>query len=56
MENVAYGDVVPRPKLPVCESNTSEEVPAFPKRTVDDAKSPPWSWSAVPVAEVTVAA
>ena len=56
MENFAYGEVVPRPRFPVDPSNTKGEMPAFPKRTVDDAKSPPWSWSAVPVAEVTVAA
>ncbi len=45
----ANGEVVPRPSVPVAESKKNGEMPAFPKRMVDDAKSPPKSWRAVVV-------
>jgi hypothetical protein len=40
IEKVAYGDEVPRPRFPVCESKVKVEVPAFPKRTVEEAERP----------------
>ena len=40
-ERSAYGDEVPSPKFPVVGLKRKVEVPAAPKRTVDDAVSPP---------------
>src|SRR3989344_5066292 len=40
MESCAHGEVVPRPSLPVEESNRNPPTPALPKRTVEEAFSP----------------
>ena len=52
-ESVAYGEVVPRPRLPVCDMKVSEEVPLFPKRMVFDALSP-WLKAMVVLVAFTV--
>jgi hypothetical protein len=50
------GEVVPMPRKPVGESKRNcEDTPALPKRMVEEAKSPPWSWRAVDVALTAVA-
>ena len=52
-ERSANGEVVPRPRFPVAELNTSGDCPRSPKRTVDDARNPAVSKSGVLV-EFTV--
>ena len=49
------GVEVPMPRNPVAPLKTSGATPEFPKVTVDDAYSPPCSWSAVEVALTAVA-
>ena len=52
-ESVAYGEVVPRPRLPVCELNMNVDVPAFPNLMVFDALSP-WFRAMVVLVALTV--
>ena len=53
-ESSAYGDDVPRPRLPVVGLKRKVEVPALPNATVLDAKNPPYANSGEVVAEVVV--